>query len=385
MNQKAARGEEGAVHALVLSGCGCGSTEAFEVGAMKVLLAEGAPHLGGRQIDPAIYCGSALGAFNAAVMASQIGGDTASALRYLERAWLEDLSSTPTNCGNGVYRLRGNPLTFLNPRCYVPQPLQPFIQAFEDGVFLTENLIERFRTFFSDEGQGSWIDRLLSIPDLTVFFDMAPLQSNLRKHVDFEALRRSAKELIVIATDWQQGKPRAFLKREMTGERGYDILQASAAYLLVFPFVTIDGRLYGGGPGSMATPLKPVIDLYGRPGRELVVHVIYLVTPIAEIPLSPMTSALAGVGRYFSMNEVFNIKNDVEYGPDGDPGKAPRGAATSVTIHSYRPRSPVMNWVDLANFERRITAAHIAEGRASVLHHDCVAEGCILGGARVLD
>lgn len=377
MDRKTARGAEGAVHAVVLSGSGSSSTDAFEVGVMKTLLAEGADHLGGRPIDPAIYSGSGFGAFNAAVMTSQIGGDTASTLRYLERVWLEDLSSTPDSCGNGVYRLRGNPLTFLNPRCYLPQPLQPFMQAFADGVFLTADLIERLRVFLID-GEGSLSERLLSIPDLTVFFDMAPLKNNLRKHVDLGRLRRSAKELIVIASDWAQGKPRAFLKPEMTDENGYAILQASTAYLLAFPFVPIDGRPYGGGPGSMATPLKPVIDLYAQPGRELIIHVIYLLTPISQVPLSKMTSALGGLGRYFSMNEVLNIKNDVEYGPHVDPETAPKAGPGNVTIHSYRPRFPIINWFEFANFERRITAEHIAEGRASVLNHDCAAEGCVL-------
>ena len=80
MDRKAARSEEGAVHAVVLSGSGSSSTDAFEVGVMKSLLAEGAPHLGGRPIDPAIYSGSGFGAFNATVMASQIGGDTAATM-----------------------------------------------------------------------------------------------------------------------------------------------------------------------------------------------------------------------------------------------------------------------------------------------------------------
>lgn len=377
MDRQADRSDEGAVHAVVLSGSGSSSTDAFEVGVMKSLLAEGASHLGGRPIDPAIYSGSGFGAFNAAVLASQVGGDTGSALRYLERVWLEDLSSTPDSCGNGVYRLRGNPLTFLNPRCYLPQPWAPFLQALEDGAFLTADLLARLQVFLLN-GEGSWSERLLSIPDLTVFFDMAPLQDNLRKHVDLGLLHRSAKELIVIASDWQQGKPRAFLKPEMTGERAYAILQASTAYLLAFPFVPIDGRPYGGGPGSMATPLKPVIDLYARPGRRLIVHVIDLVTPIADVPLSKMTSALGGLGRYFSMNEVLNRKNDVEYGPHGGPGPLPKDAARNVTLHSYRPRVPIINWFEFANFDRRLTAQFIAEGRASVLHHDCAAEGCLL-------
>lgn len=376
MDRNAARDYEGAVHAVVLSGSGSSSTDAFEVGVMKTLFEEGAAHLGGRTIDPAIYSGSGFGAFNAAIMASQAGGDTSSTLRYLERVWLEDVSSTPTSCGNGVYRLRGNPFTFLNPRCYVPQPWQPFVQALQDGVFLTLDLCERLQVFLF-QGEGSLSERLQQIPDLTVFFDMEPLRSTLRKSLDLGRLRGSDKDLVVIASDWQKGKARAYLKQEMTDERGYAILQASTAYLLAFPFVPIDGRPFGGGPGSMATPLKPVIDLYARPGRKLVVHVIYLVTAIEEIPLSPMTSALAGLGRYFSMNEVLNIKNDVEYAPNVDPGKA-APAASSVTIHSYRPRKPIINWFEFANFDREITAAFIAEGRTSVQGHDCAAEGCIL-------
>jgi predicted acylesterase/phospholipase RssA len=377
MERNAAHDEAGAVHAVVLAGSGSSTTDAFEVGVMKTLLDEGAAHLGGRTIDPAIYSGSGFGAFNAAVMASQAGGDTASTLRYLERVWLEDISSTPDSCGNGVYRVRGNPFTFLQPRCYVPQPWQPFVQALADGVFLTANLFERLRVFLL-QGEGSLSERLLQIPDLTVFFDMAPLRSTLRKTLDLARLRGSGKELVVVASDWQKGKPRAFLKPEMTDELGYAILQASMAYLLAFPFVAIDGRPFGGGPGSMATPLQPVIDLYARPGRHLVVHVIYLLTPIEEVPLEKMTSALGGLGRYFSMNEVLNVKNDVEYGSHVVPAAAALEDRPSVTIHSYRPRQPIINWFEFTDFDRETTAAFIAEGRTSARAHDCAAEGCVL-------
>ena len=74
MERNAAHDEAGAVHAVVLSGSGSSSTDAFEVGVMKTLLDEGAAHLNGRKIDPAIYSGSGFGAFNAAVMASQAEG-----------------------------------------------------------------------------------------------------------------------------------------------------------------------------------------------------------------------------------------------------------------------------------------------------------------------
>ena len=98
-----------------------------------------------------------------------------------------------------------------------------------------------------------------------------------------------------MASDWKQGKPRAFLKPEMTDELGYAILQASAAFLLAFPFVEIDGplrwrtRLHGGSAQAGARSLR-------QADRRLVLHVIYLVTPIEQIPLSRCPARSPGWG-----------------------------------------------------------------------------------------
>jgi predicted acylesterase/phospholipase RssA len=368
------------MHAMVLSGSGSSSTDAYEVGVMKALMEEGRDHLGGVPLDPDVYSGSSFGALNAAIMASQAGGDTASTLRYLERVWLDDISSTPKSCGNGVYRLRGNPFVFLNPQCYMPRPAKPFVEAFDDLVFLSTNLLERFRTFLGESGVPL-SQRLLQIPSLTPFFDMRPLQIQLRKHVDLERLRRSAKDLIVIASDWATGMPRAFTKDEMTGEQGYAILQASATYLLAFPFVEVAGSPYGGAPGTMATPLRPVIETYAAGTRHLVIHVVFLSPPMADVPLGgKMDSALGGLGRYFGINESVNIRAEVEYGPGRAPGRSPgEGAGAeigSVTIHRYVPSQPIVNWFDFASFDRKKTAGFIAQGYADTLRHDCRTAGC---------
>lgn len=370
------------MQAMVFSGSGSSSTDAYEVGVMKALLEEGRDHLGGVPLDPDVYSGSSFGALNAAIMASQAGGDTASTLRYLERVWLDDISSTPKSCGNGVYRLRGNPFVFLNPQCYMPRPAKPFVETFDDLVFLSTNLLERFRTFLGESGVPL-SQRLLQIPSLTPFFDMRPLQIQLRKHVDLERLRRSAKDLIVIASDWATGMPRAFTKDEMTGEQGYAILQASATYLLAFPFVEVAGSPYGGAPGTMATPLRPVIETYAASTRHLVIHVIFLSPPMADVPLGgKMDSALGGLGRYFGINESVNIRAEVEYGPGRTPGRSPgEGAGAeigSVTIHRYVPSQPIVNWFDFASFDRKKTAGFIAQGYADTLRHDCRTAGCSL-------
>ncbi|HVT60576.1 MAG TPA: patatin-like phospholipase family protein [Thermoanaerobaculia bacterium] len=389
-----ASGQAADLHAMVFSGSGSSSTDAYEVGAMKALMEEGRAHLGGVPLDPAIYSGSGFGALNAAIMASQIGGDTAATLRYLERVWLDDISSTPKSCGNGVYRLRGNPFIFLDPQCYMPQPARPFIETFNDLVFLSTNLLERLRTFLGESGVPL-SERLLQIPSLTPFFDMRPLQIQLRKHVDLERLRRSDKELIVMASDWARGTPRAFAKQEMTDQQGHAILQASAGYLLAFPFVDIGGTPFGGAPGTMATPLKPVIETYAQGTRRLIVHAVFLSPPMADVPLGgKMDSALGGLGRYFGINESVNIRADVDYGsleggvspgasrePGGAPASLPPGQRAiadrgSVTIHRYVPSKPIINWFDFASFDRKKTEGFIAQGYADTRRHDCRTAGC---------
>ena len=363
------------VHALVLSGSGSSSTDAYGVGAMKALMETGCAHLGGLRLDPEIYSGSAFGAFNAAVMASQIGGDTVSTLHYLERVWLEDISSGSTTCGNGVYRLRGNPFPYLNPRCYMPNPAKPFIESLNDSFFLATNLLARLWTFLGPEGQGSLVQRLLEIPSMTPLFDVEPLKKQLRKHVDLERIRRSTKELIVMASDWHKGMPRAFTKPDLTDQNGHAILQASATFLLAFPFVLVDGELFGGAPGTMATPLKPVIETYATPARRLIVHVIFLTTPMDQVPTSKMDSALGGLGRYFSINETVNIRSKVDYSPpQTDQEEFVRKG--SVTIHQYRPSKPIINWFEFANFDRKITERYIAQGYNDTLQHDCKSAGC---------
>jgi predicted acylesterase/phospholipase RssA len=380
------------VHAMVLSGSGCSSTAAFEVGVMKALMEEEPAHLDGIPLDPAIYSGSEFGAFNAAIMASQAGSDTASTLRYLERVWLDDISSTSRSCGNGVYRLRGNPFVFLNPRCYVPQPAKPFIETFKDLCFLSTSFLEQLQSCLGDETAGPLWQRLLQFPTLTPFFDMRPLESLLRKHVDLERLRRSDKELIVMASDWARGMPCAFSKHEMTDDKGHAILRASMAFLLVFPFVEIDGRAFGGAPGTMATPLRPVIDTYAARNRRLTIHVVFVETAMENIPLGVRDSAFGGLGRTFSLNESVNIRAEVEYHP-GQAGVVSPGAGTlslvqasgqdiadlgSLTIHWYRPSKPIVNWFELTDFDRKKAEGYIAQGYGDALRHDCQAAGCIL-------
>ena len=387
MDENGRRPQETAVHALVLSGSGCSSTAAFEVGAMKALFEGRGAHLNGMGLDPAIYSGSAFGAFNAAVMASQIGGDTPATLQYLERAWLEDLCARSPDGGNGVYRLRGNPLPLFDPRAYAAQPTKPIVNAVNDFVFLSRNLLDRLG-FFLGETKGPLLERLMHVPDLTPFFDMTPLQHQLRKHIHLKRLRQSDKELVVVATNWAKGRACVFTKQDMTDKKGHKILQGSATFLLTFPPVIINGTPFAGGPSSIATPLKPVCDIYGPQTQNLVIHVLDLLTPMEHLTRSEKMSMIAGFGHYFNMVEKINIHNDFEYESTNrnciEENASARGEQTdsadghSVTIHKYRPRKPLVNWFECITFDRQKAEERIEQGYRDTCTHDCEAEGCLL-------
>src|SRR5258708_1348975 len=92
--------------ALVLSGGG--ANRASEVGVVKALLAGRSPATDFQPLAPDIVSGTSIGALNAAFLVSQWAELGAAAGGALERLWLERLAGGIR--GNGVFRLRGNPL-----------------------------------------------------------------------------------------------------------------------------------------------------------------------------------------------------------------------------------------------------------------------------------
>lgn len=366
-------------HAVVLSGCGSSSTSAYEIGVMRALFEKGAGHPGGAVPDPVLYSGSGFGALHATAMAGQMGGSNLGTLDFLEKLWLETLCASGMR-PNGVYRLRG--LSLLDPSTWT-NPFGAVVDGANDFVYLGNDMMRRFRSFLGS-GQGSTIQRLLSIPDMTPLFDMARIRGNLRKHVDLAKLRASNKELLVIASDWNAGLPCVFRKCDFDDQRGHDILQASATFLLAFPFVEIDGKPYGGAPGTMAAPITPVIAHFPDPSN-LVIHAVFLDPHIGSLPHPPMSSSLAGLGQYFSMNEELNPHSYFTYFSQPSPAlsDAPPGWASElerkpVTIHWYRPKTQKVNWFQFATFDPGLTRAFIQAGYEDTAAHDCAKAGCIL-------
>src|SRR5262249_39992941 len=112
-------------HAVVLSGGGADG--AYEVGVLKGLFSDQAKFLGG-PVDPEIFTGTSIGAFNAALLVSRWDRLGTASITDLERVWLERLAARPYFGGNGGYRFRLNPFEFLNPTYYFPNPIEPIVQ-----------------------------------------------------------------------------------------------------------------------------------------------------------------------------------------------------------------------------------------------------------------
>jgi predicted acylesterase/phospholipase RssA len=360
--------------AVVFSGSGCGSADAYGVGVVKAL-AEGDLPFAGDAFEPSIYSGSAFGAFNAAVMVSNAGGAADATVRCLEQAWLDGLCSAADR-PNGVFRVRCNPLKWLDARAWLDDPVSTVVDTAKDTVYLARDLNARIRANLESGGATGLVERLINVPSATPFFDMAPLQGSLRTYIDLTTVRSSKRALMINATDWEAGIGRIFTNADMTDAQGYDILQASAAYLLVFPFVDIDGRPFGGGPASLATPVRPVIDAWAPRTDRLTVHTIYIHPPMPQIPIGKMPGMFSGMGRYFDMVESLNIRADVEQGSGrATPSTAGRRLA-KVTIHRYRPSTPIVDWFGTLDFDRMKTASFIAQGYDDTKNHDCQVAGC---------
>src|SRR5438132_872145 len=171
-------------HAVILSGGG--AYGAFEVGVLKSILTDQIGRGRYPKIDPVIYTGTSVGAVNAAVMVSQDGegASSAEAVAFLENVWLNLIANSAETCGNGAYRIRADPLRYLNSRC-LTDPAQSFAEFTGDGALLTENFITRAFNFFSSP--GSLQTRALEFVDLSAFVSSEPLNKLVREIISLEA------------------------------------------------------------------------------------------------------------------------------------------------------------------------------------------------------
>ncbi|HEV8473438.1 MAG TPA: patatin-like phospholipase family protein [Methylomirabilota bacterium] len=144
---------------------------------------------------------------------------------------------------------------------------------------------------------------LLALDQAGSLLDPAPLRELIAASVDFERVRVSPVELLVVATDLARHGRRLFDNRTIT----VDALMASAAVPGAFPPVTVDGTpLVDGG----LTGRAPVLDALGlaRPLARAVVVMSYTPDPAARTP----STARRLLEESMELAMTHQIRRDVE-------------------------------------------------------------------------
>ncbi len=376
--------------ALVLSGGGADS--AYGVGVLKALARKG--RADGSPIRPRIMTGTSAGAYNAAFLTSRLRADGfLGAVERLEETWRRRVAGTPYRCGNGVFRYLGDPVTALDPRCFISQPFQQAGRLAQDGAAMVRNLLNGVNQFVSAE-EGDLVERLLNTISLCSLVTIEPLRQTIAETISMQAIRRAAVQLVVTAIRWSDGQMRLFRNQEFSQRKGDDIILASSAIPGFFPPVEIDGQPFVDGGVLMNTPLRPAI----RAGADEI-YITYFDPDVSRIPVRSMESTLDALYRTMVISWAARINRDVREASlvnrvirhfsrdlQADPaaldflqrvfGKRPGFKRRVLTIHRFHPRDDLGGALGILNFESGRVAKLIERGYRDTMEHDCQASGC---------
>ena len=413
------------VHALIFSGGG--AYGAYQVGCAKALLQGHSAATAKTPLDPDVFAGTSIGAFNSSFLVSQWHNGGSSAVASLEKAWRERI---PWNRGsNGAFRVRLTPVELLFSGTYWSEEvLRRVLQNYNaDALHLFKEAAARgLRLLRTDE---PLLERLAACIDLSVFVAPEPWEETIRKLIDFGKIRESSRRLTIAATNWPRGIVSHFGNRNVSPEA----IRASSAIPGFYPPATVQGQPCVDGAVLMNTPLKPAIrELHGiapRAGEsEFVLHVVYI-NPHVEKSSSPQGTlqtlfrsqaiqwgsaveidinnarslneglsliinkliALGEVpGAKLSPRELRAVRDAVKLRP---PAEAQALFETSerimqkreigepyqlLTIHRYYPRTPISGAFGFMDVRRSTIENLIQQGFEDTAGHDCAASGCVL-------
>ena len=412
-------------HAVVLSGGG--AFGAFHIGVLRALVNGTSSATNRRPLEPEIFTGTSVGAYNAAVLVSKAELDARASVAHLQDLWLDRIAGGLAD--NGVMCLRDYPIPMLLPRHLVRARhwLRPAFGASLDAAqlsykagcclthFLARSLVRpTIRTldlsasYLSHETQcllayfmGSTrllMRRTVGTLDLGTFISMEPLHKLVRETISLEKMRKSNRTLKIATTNWLTGELRTFVhdpakagewkegeEESFTEESWPHALIASTAIPGVFPAIKIDGAAHVDGGVVMNTPLKPAI----RAGAT-VVHLISLnadarnirldggpenTTNLFERFLNLMVSAAADddVKRAESINKSLEEKSPprTPRRKDGDPYRG-------ITIHRYSPKTHLGGPMGMLDFRVERLRDRMKAGEMAARAHNCEIEGCVI-------
>lgn len=290
-------------HAIVLSGGGANG--AYEIGVLKALVSGRAKTTAGEPLDPDLFLGTSVGAFNAAFLASQWDSYGNSAVGHLENIWLDDIAEKPLGRGNGAFRIRGNPLELLNPFSYIPDPVRPIASLVEDTATVAWDGLKRAVNIVTDT-RAPLLERATRIFNFSTFVAVNPLGDLVRTAVQYDKVRISSKQLRVVATNWAMGQSQVFTEHDMTDQLGPQVILASTAIPGIFPVQTVGSQPFVDGGVLMNTPLMPAVIA----GAD-VLHVITLNPSVEKIGLENMDNTLATAWRQQVISWVKAVDRNV--------------------------------------------------------------------------
>ena len=388
-------------HAVVLSGGGADG--AYEVGVMKALFNGKALIMGG-PVEPDIFTGTSIGAFNAALLVSQWDEYGTAAIATLENIWRETLADRLERTGNGGFRFRLNPFDFLNPRNYVPNPFQPMLQLAEDGLYVSWEALRRFVGLV--QSTAPLAERILELFDLTAIVSREPLEQTVHETIQLENIRRSQKALIIAATNWNSGELKLYRNNDMTENLGPRAILASAAIPGFYPPTEVGAQPFVDGGVVLNTPLLPAVEA----GADIL-HVIYMDPDVSNIPQKDLGSTLQTMYRMQVIGWARLINREVDHDQtlnraarilgqldpqvtktiedffftrDPDSKFAHRlkrpPERREITIHRYHPYENFGGLLGFLNTDRDRIARLIDQGFDDAVYHDCAESGCVLAG-----
>lgn len=389
--------------ALILSGGGANG--AYEVGILKALLTGQSPATGHRALDPDIFTGTSVGAFNAAFLASLWDVYGQAAVTNLETVWLNRLSSEGrSSSAMGGYRYLANPLVFFDPRNFFANPLASISRLTDDSLYLFWDFFNRFMYVVNPPDEEPLTARLLYTLAIDNFITRDPFNQLIREIVKYDAIRRTEKELRIAATNWETGQVEIFSNFDFTDKLGPRIILASSAIPGFFTPETVGAQTYVDGAVLMNTPLKPAI----MAGADTL-HVIYLDPDVSSIPVHYLGNLLSTLYRTQVINWASTVNESIKEaegindalklfrGLEGEEGVSrinAKGVLQALSkfgkrlekladyrmlaIHRYHPRDELGGPLSLLNFRRSRIEYLIERGFHDAVGHDCGASECVL-------
>ena len=375
-------------HGLVLSGGG--ALGSFELGVLQALAAKGTP-------IPRVITGTSVGAFNAAVLACELGmGRTLhEAVNALLLLWRNKVAGGYHD--NGVFRLRGDAFRLMTPDLNKSKVL---LELAGDAGFFTRDMLSRLA--HAATSHGSFGKRFADVVDLSTLFSTQPLQDLVESSLSYENLLKSPAALKVATTDWQNGQLRLFShlpedhrskahkprpeNADITAANFHEVVRASTAIPGVFPAVDIDfggdRRPFADGGLLMNSPLNPAIESQAR-----TIHLI-CVNPLVEaLPHDSINNSLETITQALVAAVAGFINSDLDHARlvNRIAGIVRRRHSdefyNSVTIHRYHPQIGHLGGVaGLLDFTPEHVEELIHDGLEVGSAHDCQKAECVIPG-----